>query len=221
MGKDWFIFWSILASPILCGRWITVSLRLRSFLPRPRCWLFCPHSLFGFLHARTCRKTGKDIHKGELSEVINPKSIWVSYRGVRSHVQAVHQSPARPERKQQSGERVGKQAIVAFIMFSTLFFGPDNQDTMFDGQRIVASSKSKRGFTSSPVQITEKLRKTASIWCFLRPVRPAQVPRWKDATQEERSDTGHPGFPESPLRKNRLSIKKQTILSSTCRIIFP
>ena len=147
-------------------------------------YLFCPHSLFGFLHARTCRKTGKDIHKGELSEVINPKSIWVSYRGVRSHVQAVHQSPARPERKQQSGERVGKQAIVAFIMFSTLFFGPDNQDTMFDGQRIVASSKSKRGFTSSPVQITEKITENGFHLVFF-----ASCPSGSGA-EVERRDTG-------------------------------
>ena len=41
------------------------------------------------------------------------------------------------------------------------FFEPDNQDIMLDGQRIVVSSKTQRPFTSSPVQITEKLRKAA------------------------------------------------------------
>jgi len=46
--------------------------------------------LSGFPYARTCRKTGRDNHKGELSEVINPKSIWVFYRGVESPVHPVH-----------------------------------------------------------------------------------------------------------------------------------
>lgn len=40
-------------------------------------------------------------------------------------------------------------------------FKPDRQDTLFDGQRIIVSSNNKKAFPSSPVQITEKLRKTA------------------------------------------------------------
>jgi hypothetical protein len=50
---------------------------------------------------------------------------------------------------------------VGLIFVFLRFFGPDNKDTMFDGQRIVASSKPQRAFASSLVQITEKLRKTA------------------------------------------------------------
>ena len=85
---------------------------------------------------------------------------------------------------------------------------------MFDGQRIVVSSKTQWAFTSGPVQITEKLRKTALLPAFCSVLSP------HDATGRNR-DAGGYRFPESDSGIFETQMRKGAVLSSTRRIIFP
>ena len=75
--------------------------------------------------------------------------------------------------------------------------------------------------TSSPVQITEKLRKIGFQPVILICPFGSRAEAEKMRHGRIKRDTGHSGFPESSFRKNRSPIEKQSVLSSTRRIIFP
>ena len=155
----------------------------------------------------------RDNHKGELSEVINPKSIWVFYRGVESPVHPVHSINKTGTGSSNAENERGKQAKTP--LFFLRFFEPDNRRMPCSMVNESSSAQNPKG--PSP-QAPFRLRKNYGKWLFC----PAfdSVSRLKTQPEEIAMQEDY-RFPESLSGNLETQMWKTSVLSSTCRIIFP